>query len=78
VVRGSLMLFVYSLGLGVPMLAVAYGSKRYAARLELVRRNSPTIRKFAGWVIILTGIGILLGVDRYLQSKLLPYFPALL
>ncbi|NOZ58419.1 MAG: cytochrome c biogenesis protein CcdA [Euryarchaeota archaeon] len=34
VVRGSLMLFVYSLGLGVPMLAVAYGSKRYAVVQE--------------------------------------------
>jgi len=42
------------------------------------RRNSRQIRRAAGWVIILTGIGILLGVDRYLQAKLLPYFPALL
>jgi cytochrome c biogenesis protein CcdA len=78
ILRGSFMLFVYSIGLGIPMLAVAYGSKRYGARLEWVRRNSLRMRKFAGWVIILTGVGILFGVDRYIQAKLLPYFPALL
>jgi cytochrome c biogenesis protein CcdA len=78
ILKGSLMLFVYSIGLGIPMLAVAYGSKRYGARLEWVRRNSLRMRRLAGWVIILTGVGILFGVDRYIQAKLLPYFPALL
>ncbi len=78
ILKGSLMLFVYSMGLGVPMLAVAYGSKRYGARLEWVRRNSVRMRKIAGVLIILTGVGILFGADRYLQAKLLPYFPALL
>jgi len=78
ILKGSLMLFVYSLGLGIPMLAVAYGSKRYSTKLQWLSKNSAALRRFAGWVIILTGIGILLGVDRYLQAKLLPYFPALL
>jgi cytochrome c biogenesis protein CcdA len=78
ILKGSVLLFTYSLGFGSAVLAIAYGSRRYASRLEWVRRNSENIRRAAGWVIILTGLAILLGVDRKLMALLLPYFPALL
>ncbi len=78
ILKGSVLLFFYSLGFGSAVLAIAYGSRRYASRLEWLRRNSEHIRRAAGWVIILTGVAILLGVDRKLMTLLLPYFPALL
>ncbi len=77
-VTGSLLLLIYSIGLGLPMLAIAYGGKYAGARIEWAKRNSHRIRKIAGGVLILTGLGILFGLDRYLQAKLLPYFPPIL
>ncbi len=78
VAKGTFLLFVYALGMSVPMLTIAYGSKHFGARMEWVRRNSERIRKLAGWVIILTALAILAGLDKYAQAKLLPYFPALI
>lgn len=72
---GSLLLFVYSLGLGIPMLAIAYGGKHAAGKLEWARRNYALIRKAAGIIMILSGLAILFGIDRYLQAALLPLIP---
>jgi len=78
VLQGSFMLLTYSVGLGIPMLAIAYGGKGASSRMEWFREHSGKVEKFAGWVIILTGIAMLLGLDKYIQAKLLPYFPVLL
>jgi len=72
---GSLMLLSYSIGLGIPMLIIAYGGKRVSGQLEWSKRNSTRIKKLAGWVLILTGLAMLFGIDQYIQSFLLPYFP---
>jgi cytochrome c biogenesis protein CcdA len=72
---GSLMLFSYSIGLGIPMLTIAYGGKRLSGKIEWTKRNSLTIKKLAGWVLILTGLAMLFGLDRWIQTFLLPYFP---
>ncbi len=74
-VGGSLLLAVYSLGLGLPMLGVAYGGKYVSGKVEWTKRNSGMIRFIAGWVLILTGVAMLLGLDRVVQTRLLPYFP---
>lgn len=78
VVSGSILLLIYSAGLGLPMLAIAYGGKYAGARVEWAKRNSYRIRRLAGAVLILVGLGILFGLDKYIQAKLLPYFPPLL
>lgn len=77
-VKGSILLLAYSLGLGLPMLAIAYGGKYTTGKVEWVNRNSRLIRKIAGWVLILTGVAILFGVDKYIQKLLLPYAPPIL
>lgn len=77
-VSGSLLLLIYSAGLGLPMLAIAYGGKYAGARMEWAKRNSMRIRKLAGAVLIVTGLAILFGLDKYIQAKLLPYFPPIL
>ena len=78
ILKGSVLLFSYSMGFGVAILGIAYGSKRYSTRLEWIRNNSEQIRMAAGWIIILTGVAIFLGLDRKIMTWLLPYFPALL
>lgn len=70
---GSLLLLAYSLGLGLPMLAIAYGGKRISGRVEWAKKNSLALKKFAGWVLIISGAAMLLGADKYLQRALLPY-----
>lgn len=77
-VKGSMLLLVYSAGLGLPMLAIAYGGKYAAGKVDWINRNSRTIRKIAGWVLILTGVAILFGADKYVQKLLLPYAPPIL
>ncbi len=71
--QGSILLLAYSFGLGLPMLAIAYGGKRVSGKLEWAKRNSAAIKKFAGWVLIVSGAAMLLGLDRALQRALLPY-----
>jgi cytochrome c biogenesis protein CcdA len=77
-VSGSLLLLIYSAGLSVPMLAIAYGGKYAASRMEWAQRNSMKIRRLAGAVLILVGLAMLFGLDKYIQAKLLPYFPPIL
>lgn len=77
-VAGSLLLLIYSAGLGLPMLAIAYGGKYAGSKMEWAQRNSLRIRRLAGGVLIATGLGMLFGLDKYLQAKLLPYFPPIL
>jgi cytochrome c biogenesis protein CcdA len=74
-VSGSLMLISYSIGLGLPMLAIAYGGKHISKEVEWTKKNSVKIEKIAGWVLILTGLSMLFGLDQWIQTFLLPYFP---
>lgn len=74
VLKGSLLLLTYSLGLGVPMLAIAYGGKSLSPRLAWVKKNSRLLERLAGWVLILTGLAVLFGIDRLVQGRLLTYF----
>jgi len=77
VVQGSLLLFVYGLGLAVPLLAVAYGGKAAASRLRWLEKRSHLAKRAAGAVLIATGLAVLFGLDTYLVNRLYPYFPNL-
>ncbi len=72
---GGISLFLYSLGIGIPMLAVAYLGKYATSKMEGVSRYNKSIKKVAGIIIIILGIGLLFGLDRQLQAMLAPYFP---
>jgi cytochrome c-type biogenesis protein len=72
---GGLSLFFYSVGIGIPMLIVAYTGKFTSTRMKNVAKYSDTIKTIAGIILILVGISILLGWDRKIQVLLLPYFP---
>jgi len=72
---GSLLLLTYSVGLSLPMLAIAYGGKYTSSRCGILKDNAYLLRKIAGWVLIFSGIAILLGIDKMIQTALLPYVP---
>jgi cytochrome c biogenesis protein CcdA len=73
ILHGSFLLLSYSAGLSIPVLFIAYTGKRYSNRLKWIEKNSEKLERFAGWVMILTGVAILWGLDKQLQAMLLPY-----
>jgi len=74
---GSLLLFSYSLGLGLPILVITYGGKHVLGGVDWVKKNSLKIKKLIGWVLIILGFLLLFGIDKHIQNYLLPYFSGL-
>jgi cytochrome c biogenesis protein CcdA len=76
-VSGSLLLVSFSIGLSIPMLAIAYGGKYTSGKVNWTKKHSKSIKKIAGVIIVLWGIGMFLGFDRMIQTALVPYTPDL-
>ena len=62
VLYGGTVLFIYSLGLAIPMLGIAYATSTLTGQVRGLSRHSMLIRRIAGGVLILVGIGMVLGV----------------
>lgn len=62
--RGTLLLFAYSLGLGVPFILVALGIKRAFGVLGSIKRHLRTVELASGTLLVATGV--LLFTDRLL------------
>jgi len=56
--RGALLSAAYSLGLGLPFLAVAFGLRRVVGALAVVRRHSRAVQRAGG--VMLLAVGVLL------------------
>ena len=54
--RGALLLFVYSMGLGVPFLLVGVGIRKLMGALAFVKRNYQWIAGVSGVVMIAIGV----------------------
>ncbi|MFZ3169981.1 MAG: cytochrome c biogenesis CcdA family protein [Candidatus Methanoperedens sp.] len=72
---GASMLFVYSIGMSLPMLSIAYYGKKITNRYKWFSRNGELLKKLSGLVLILIGIMLLFGVDKLFIRWLSPYFP---
>ena len=67
--RGALLLFVYSLGLGVPFFLIGFGIERAVRALDWVKRNYRWIAGVSGVLMMTIGILLLAGVwNRVLHS----------
>ena len=62
VLYGGMLLFIYSLGLAIPMLGVAYATSALTGHVRRISRYSITIRRVAGFILILVGLGMVFGV----------------
>ena len=69
---GSFMLFIYSMGVGIPILLLVYTGKLTVGGLA---GRTEVLRKVAGYVLIISGILILLGFDKMLLGVSVKYFP---
>ncbi|MDW7777028.1 MAG: cytochrome c biogenesis CcdA family protein [Methanosarcinales archaeon] len=75
---GMLMLMVYSIGVGIPMLIIAYSGKYAAANFRWLMPYTPWFKKLSGLVLILVGLMILFGIDKMIQAALLPFIPPII
>lgn len=72
---GFVALFIYALGAGVPMLALAYMSKQLIPLIKPLYPHTALLQRVSGVLISLAAIGILLGWDVQLQLQLARFFP---
>ena len=75
--NGAFLLFVYSLGLGVPFLLAAVGMERFLEFAKRFRRHLPTVEKTMGGLLVLTGIAFLTGAMQTMAFWLIEMFPGL-
>ncbi len=54
--RGALLAFLYSMGLGLPFVAVAASFSRAMDRLAVVRRHARTVMRLGGALLVLIGL----------------------
>lgn len=59
IVYGAFLLFIYSLGLGIPMLVIAYSANISSSVLSNIARYDMYIKKGAGVVLIIVGLWML-------------------
>ncbi|MDQ2666888.1 MAG: cytochrome c biogenesis protein CcdA [Gemmatimonadota bacterium] len=70
VARGTLLLVVYALGLGLPFLACAYGFDRLVTRTGALRRWLRPLELVTGVALMLVGLALATGRFRILTSAL--------
>ncbi len=72
---GTLLLIVYSVGVSIPMLIIAYSGKSISGRVNWFVKRGHFFKKLSGLILILVGLMMLFGIDRIIKAALLPYFP---
>ena len=75
VTYGAWMLLVYSVGMSLPMLSIAYYGKKVTNRYKWFMRNGETLKKLAGLILIVVGVMLLFGIDKLLIRLFSKYFP---
>lgn len=76
VARGGLMLGVFGLGAAIPLVGVAYASRRGFARVRgWILGRIERVRQGFATVLVLVGIAILSGGDKWLEARVLDLLP---
>ncbi|MDG2340168.1 MAG: cytochrome c biogenesis protein CcdA [Paracoccaceae bacterium] len=77
VARGTLLLGVYALGLGVPFLLAAIFLSRAIGVMNRMKRHMGLIEKIMGVLLVAVGLALLTGAFSAFSFWLLEAFPAL-
>lgn len=77
VMRGMLLLAVYSAGLGIPFLLAAFAMGPFVRLLRRYRSHIGKVEKAMGVMLVMTGIAFLTGTFTSVGAWLLNTFPAL-
>lgn len=71
------LLVLYGLGAGIPLLALAYGGRYLSQQILRLRPYSAVLQKVGGVIVVGSAIAILMGWDVQLQLWLTLNFPTL-
>ncbi|WP_332835275.1 cytochrome c biogenesis CcdA family protein [Bacillus sp. FJAT-44742] len=72
---GMVMLFVYSIGLGIPFLLVALLYSRSLNKMKKINKIIPRIQKVSGYIMIGLGIMLFTGYFQLISSYLARFVP---
>lgn len=75
-VRGGLLLFSYSLGIGVPFLVASLGLASSPGLAGWMRRVGPKLERLAGGLLVVLGLLLVTGAYTWLTSYLARFTPA--
>lgn len=75
--RGALLLFVYSVGMSLPFLAVARGVVRGGAKLTWLRRHARQVEVAGGMLLVAMGALVATGAWSALMSRALSVYARL-
>ncbi|UWR27961.1 cytochrome c biogenesis protein CcdA [Sulfitobacter sp. S223] len=75
--RGTLLLGVYALGLGIPFLLAAMFMTRAVGVMNKLKRHMKAIERVMGLLLLIVGIAMLTGAFSTFSFWLLETFPAL-
>ena len=75
--QGVTLLFVYSLGLGIPFILAAVAIKPFMNALQRFRGHLATVEKVMGALLVLTGILFLTNSMTLIAGWILRTFPSL-
>jgi cytochrome c-type biogenesis protein len=73
----ALLLMLYAIGAGIPMLAIAYGGRFMTTRVRLVARHAHRLQQIFGALIVLTAIAIYFHYDVLIYAWILKFLPNL-
>ncbi|TXI31317.1 MAG: cytochrome c biogenesis protein CcdA [Aquipseudomonas alcaligenes] len=74
--KGGIILGLFGVGAAIPLVAVAYASRRgFSVARDWVLQRIELIKKSFGVLIFLTGIAILSGADKWLEAKIVYLLP---
>lgn len=74
---GVSMLFVYSLGLGIPFVLAAVAIRPFLGFMKRFKSHFATLEKVMGGLLVITGLIFLFGAQNALGQWMLETFPAL-
>lgn len=76
VARGGLVLGIFGLGAAIPLVAVAYASRRgFVAVRDWVMARIERVRHVFAVLLGAMGVAILTGVDKWLEARVLQWLP---
>lgn len=77
VLKGAMLLAVYSAGLGIPFLGAALAIEPFFKFIKRFSRHFGKVEKIVGVLLVVTGVGFLTGSMQTMSFWLLETFPGL-
>jgi cytochrome c-type biogenesis protein len=74
---GVKLLFVYSLGLGVPFVLAAVAIRPFLGFMKRFKRHFATFEKIMGLLLVLTGLLFVFGAQNWFSQWMIENFPSL-